>query len=115
MLYKNVNIKEVNPVVYLGEKTTGDWKLNEKYIIKKVGNIFKDFSFSYECPIDDLVFLYFYDYEFKTTTEIADLKLIYTNLEVLFSNVKINLLLDEYIEGEGNSIDLNLKEFIQMF
>ena len=111
MLYKKIEVLEINPVVHLKEKATKNWKENEKYVLNKMVKF--DFNnFGIENPVNDIVYIYFKDKVWSIETE--ELCKIYEKLSKIFDEVKINLYLDDSLEGVGNSIDLTLDEFLNI-
>jgi hypothetical protein len=111
MLYKNVEVTEINPVVYIKDKATESFKANEKYVLNKL--VILGFNtFGVENPIDDLVYIYFQNKDWTKETEL--LSDVYKKLSGVFPEVKVNLHLNEFIEYVGNSVDLSLDEFLSI-
>jgi hypothetical protein len=109
MLYKNVKVSEIHPVVYLKSKAIKNHKKNEFYVLERVSELGLN-DFEVENPIDDLVFIYFRE---DWSKETALLSSVYNKLNNVFEEVKINLHLDEFIENIGNTVDLSLDEFLE--
>lgn len=118
MKYKDVKVLEINLVVYLGEKFKNNgWKENQLIFKDIVEKLDLKNSISWECPIEDLIYIYIDD-----NKDDLDPLPLESTVENIFSVVtelleggfipKINILLDEFIE-EGNSIDLEFNEFIE--
>ncbi len=107
MLYKGVKVLEINPVVYIKDKAVESWKDNEKYVSEKMLEIGFE-NFGVENPINDLVYIYFQNRNWSIETGLSE---TYEKLTKIFDEVKINIHLDDFIEGLGNSIDLTLNEF----
>lgn len=117
MNYKNIKVLEISPVVYLGEEfKNNDWKVNQRIFKDKIKDLEFKYGFGIECPIEDLICV---QIDYKDTFEplakhdTIDKIFNVTNelLKVFGDKVKINLYLDDYIEGEGNSIDMTITEF----
>ena len=111
MLYKGAKVIEINPVVYIKDKATKVWKENERYVLNKMVDLGFE-NFGVENPIDDLVCIYFKDKDWIIETEL--LSIIYKKLNDNFEEVKVNLYLDDSIKGIGNSVDLELEEFLNI-
>ena len=109
MLYKNINVQFVNPIIYLGEISNDNWKENENIVSTWLYQ--NNIDARVECSIDDLVYIYL---EEGNELNIELLTEIYNKAKKNFKEVAINLHLDGFIEGEGNSIDLSLDEFLEM-
>lgn len=117
MKYKNIKVKEINPVVYLGDEfVNNNWKENQRIFKEKIKDLNFKVEFGFECPIDDLIVVQIdYDDDFEPLAKESTIDNIFsvTNelLKVFKESVKINLYLDDFLE-EGNSIDLTIAEFI---
>lgn len=119
MLYKNVKILEIEPVIYLGDKAK-DWKYNQEYVKKKLEKVEHKIKgiWGIESPIDDMVLIYLpYQNNWNEETDEveADVDYLINAYEILkeiFDDVKINFLLDDYVDG-GNSFDMSIEEFKQ--
>ena len=116
MYYKDSKILEINPVVYLGEKfKDNNFKENQEFFKNKIRNAKFQYDFSFECPIEDLIHVHV-DYRDNfiplakkdTLNRVSE---VFKELSTIFKDVKINLYLDDYIEGIGNSVDLDYEEF----
>lgn len=112
MKYKGVEVEYICLNVYLKEKASEDWKVNEKYVLNKMVKLGLN-DFSVENPIDDMVCIYLQDQEEEL--DLNKLTYAYKLAGKEFEEVKINLYLDDCIESEGNSIDLNLEEFLKLY
>lgn len=117
MKYENVKVLEINPVVYLGEEfIKNDWKINQNIFKGKIEGLHFKCFFNYECPIKDMISIsvdYSDDFEpLAKTSTIDNILGVINELLKVFSDVKVNLHLDNFIEEKGNSIDLDIKEFI---
>lgn len=113
MLYNGIKILEINPVIYLGEKSR-DCMSNSLYVKKELDKVSDQFEgeWGIECPIEDLVFIYLPNKENSNVGEIINN--IYDSYDILkdiFDNVKVNFYLDRVIEGLGNSFDMTISEF----
>jgi|GEM_PF-3642511 len=109
MLYKGIEVLAINPVVYIKNNATEIWKENERYVLNKMVELGFD-DFGVENPIDDMVCIYFNGKDWTAEKEL--LSSIYDKLSSNFEEVKINLYLDDCIEGVGNTVDLTLEEFL---
>lgn len=121
MKYKDVKVLEINPVVYLGEDFKDkNFKYNQDYFKSKIKDCSFAYGFGFECPIEDMVSIhvdYKDDFEPIIREKTLEKILFVTNelLKIFGENVKINLYLDKSIEGIGNSIDIDIKEFFDYF
>lgn len=106
MLYKNIKVETISLVVYLKDKASENWKINERTVLKWLNK--NNIKAGVENPIDDLVFIQFEKLDINLLTE------VYKKAEKDFEEVKVNLYLDDFIEDEGNSIDLSLEEFLKL-
>jgi hypothetical protein len=118
MKYKNVNVLEINPVIYLGEEFKNNYfKENQNIFKNKIKQLRFNHNFWYENPIDDMISMYVeYDDDFIPLAKESTIDRIFgvvNELLKVFTEVKINLHLVDFIEGEGNSIDLNIKDFTE--
>lgn len=119
MKYKGVKVLYINPAVYLGEEfKNNDWRDNQKIFKEKIKSLDFGVGFGYECPIEDLIDIqvdYRDNLEPLAQMDTIDKIFNVTNelLKVFEDKVKINLHLDDYIEGEGNSIDMTITEFVK--
>lgn len=117
MKYKNIKVKEIIPVVYLGDEfVNNDWRENQRIFKEKIKDLNFKAGFGFECPIDDLIVVQIdYNDDFEPLAKESTIDDIFsvTNelLKVFKESVKINLYLDDFLE-EGNSIDLTIAEFI---
>lgn len=117
MKYKDIKILEINPIVYLGEEFKDNTFIENQNIFKdKIKDLQFTQDFSFECPIEDMISIHI-DYEDKFEPMIKENTVdkifgIVNELMKVIDDVKINIYLDGYIENEGNSIDLNIKEFV---
>jgi len=117
MKYKEVKVLEINPVVYLGEDFKDkDFRYNQNCFKRKIENSKFAYGFGYECPIEDMISIsvYYEDYFEPIIKEDTLEKILSVTNELLKTfeeNVKINLHLDKSIEGIGNSLDMDIKEF----
>lgn len=118
MNYKNVKVLSIEPVIFLGKDfINNDYRDNEKYVLNKLEGLSFKSELGLECPAEDMVFIQLahgddYDPIIKYNT----MELIMDTLDKLikkFNNVKVNLYLNGYINGCGNSVDLSIKEFIE--
>lgn len=118
MKYKDIKILDINPVVYLGEDFKDmNFKYNQEYFKRKISDLKFPYGFSYECPIEDMISIgidYEDDFEpiIKENTVEKIFAVINELLKVFSKNVKINFYLDGLIEGVGNSIDMDIIEFV---
>lgn len=117
MKYKDIKILDINPVVYLGEDFKDkDFKYNQNCFKRKIKNSVFAYGFGYECPIEDMISIsvdYKDDFEpiIQEKTLVKILSVTNELLKIFGENVKINLYLDKSIEGIGNSLDMDIKEF----
>lgn len=117
MKYKGINIKEMNIVVFLGEDFIDkDWRENQDYFGEKIKDLnFKE-GFNYECPIEDMVWVYLnYKDDFKPIAKESTIDLIfncYNELMKVFKDIKVEFYLNGFLEDEGNSVMLDIKEFV---
>lgn len=108
MLYKGIKVEEINPIVYIKDKASKDWKENEIYVADKM--VAAGISnFGVENAIDDMVYIYL---SFDCVKEPELLSNIYNTLKSIFEEVVINLLLDGHIEGIGNTVDITIEEYL---
>ncbi|MEG0728157.1 MAG: hypothetical protein RR420_00905 [Anaerovoracaceae bacterium] len=131
MKYQNIHVLNVSPVIYLGDKSK-NWKSNQEYVRSELEKVKDkiDSCWEIECPIGDMVLIYLpikdnlskEDYETMTTedflleaykiaTDFSDVLAAYEILNSIFEDVKINLYLDDVIEGIGNNVDMSIDEF----
>lgn len=133
MKYKGVEILAINPVVYLGEEfKNNNFKYNEEYFKEKIKGLKFTYSFSYECPIDDIVVIGFdYEDDFNPFIKNGSIRrrIITTVNElskVFDENVKVQILLSDCfeetanlgqinIEEKTNCIDIELTEFMKYY
>ncbi|ENK1244751.1 hypothetical protein P9J83_18200 [Clostridium sporogenes] len=119
MKYKNVKVLEISPVVYLGKEfRNNDWKVNQNIFKEKVKDIKFEYGFGFECPIGDMINIQIdYKDEFQPLAKESTIDMILSIfnqlLKVFKENVKINLHLDGFIDGVVNSVDMNIKEFVE--
>lgn len=130
MKYRGVEILAINPVVYLGEEfKNNNFKYNEEYFKEKIKDLKFSYSFSYECPIDDVVVIGFnYNDNYNPFIKNSSIRRIITTVNelsnILGENVKVQILLKGYleetvnlgqinIEEMSNCIDMELTEFIK--
>ena len=111
MLYKNVKVEEVNVVIYLREKAVDNWAANERIVLDWLNKSMIEINVGIENPVDDMVYLYFLDVE---NVNIKLLTEVYKEAEKEFEEVKVNLYLDGCIDGDINSVDLSLDEFLKL-
>lgn len=120
MLYKNVKVLDIGPVIYLGKKAK-DWKYNELYVKKELMKVEQKYEgyWGIESPIDDMVLIYL-PYQRNRDKETYEAKVdvdylinAYEILKEVFDDVQINFYLDHDIEGIGNSFDMSIEEFKQ--
>lgn len=116
MKYEGIEILAINPVVYLGEEFKDkSFKYNEEYFKEKIKDLKFSYSFSYECPIEDVVVIGF-DYEdnYNPFIKAGSIRRIITTVNelsnVLGENVKVQILLSDYFEGMTNCKQMNLEE-----
>lgn len=117
MLYKNVKVIDIEPVIYLGDKAK-DWKYNQLYVKKELEKVAHKFdgNWGIESPIDDMVLIYMpYQTNYnKETNEVkVDINYLINSYEILkevFDDVKINFYLSDYVDG-GNTFDMSIEEF----
>ena len=118
MKYKGIEILKIFPIVYLGDEFKNkSFKYNEEYFKEKTKNLNFKYKFSYECPIENIIFIGF-DYEdnYNPIIKPGSVERIITTISELskvFEMVKVNLYLDGYIEEIANCVDMNLDEFLQ--
>lgn len=111
MLFKGVKVLDVNLVVYLKEKATENFKDNENYVAEAI--VKEDITdFGVENPIDDMVYIYLYYVDEVLDTD--KFSKIYEMLKRIFPEVKVNLGLDNCLDGVGNTVDLTLEEFLEI-
>lgn len=116
MDYKNVKVLEITPVVYLGEEfKDNNWRDNQSIFNQKIKGLNFKVGFGIECPIADLICV---QVEYEDTLEplvkedtMDKIFSVINELLKVFKDVKINLYLDDFIEGGYNSVDLDIKEF----
>lgn len=119
MKYKNVKVLEINPVVYLGEDfKNNDWKVNQNIFKEKIKDINFEYGFSFECPVGDMICINIdYEDKFEPLLKENTIDMIFSVfnqlLKVFKENVKINLHLDDFIDGIGNSVDMNIEELVE--
>lgn len=116
MKYEGIEILAINPVVYLGEEFKDkSFKYNEEYFKEKIKDLKFSYSFSYECPIEDVVVIGF-DYEdnYNPFIKAGSIRRIITTVNelsnVLGENVKVQILLSDYFEETANCMQMNLEE-----
>lgn len=119
MKYKEVKILEINPVVYLGDDfKVKDFRYNQNHFKSKIKETEFAYGFGYECPIGDMISMQV-DYEdnfepiIKQDTTEKIFAITNELIKIFGKNVKINLYLDKSIEGIGNSLDMEVKEFFE--
>ena len=116
MKYEGIEILAINPVVYLGEEFKDkSFKYNEEYFKEKIKDLKFTYSFSYECPIDDVVVIGFdYDDNYNPFIKNGSIRRIITTVNelsnVLGENVKVQILLSDYFEETANCMQMNLEE-----
>ena len=107
MLYKDIKVEQVDVAIYLGEEYKDkNWKENERLVFDKLIESGLD-NFGAECVGNDLVYIY--------TEEVTR---VYMYARDLFSDVKINIYLDDYIEEDDgttyNALDLTYEEYLAL-
>ena len=110
MLYKNVEVEEVNVVIYLKEKAVDNWKVNEETVLDWIKKSEIKTNIGVENPVEDMVYLYFLDAD---NLDVELLIQVYKEAEKEFTEVKVNLYLDGCIDEDINSVDLSLNEFLE--
>lgn len=108
MLYKGVKVNWISLIVDL-EKYSDNWKVNERFVLSELDKLGIDLPV--ENPIEGLVYIELpsdkeYDIEY-----VSD---VFNAIKVRFDNVKVNLLLDEFIDGIGNTVDIELEEYVKL-
>lgn len=116
MKYKGIEVLAINPVVYLGEEFKDkSFKYNEEYFKEKIKDLKFSYSFSYECPIDDVVVIGFdYEDDLKPFIKNGSIKRIITTVnelsKVFGENVRVQILLKGYFEETANLGQMNPEE-----
>lgn len=108
MLYKGVKVNQISLIVDL-EEYSEDWRENERFVLSELDKL--EIDLGVENTIEGLVYIYLpdgkeYDVEYVLDTFYA--------IKVRFDNVKVNLLLDEFIDGIGNTVDVELEVYIEL-
>lgn len=107
--YKNINVKQISISVCLGsEYKEKDFRENQELFKNMVAKLNFGYGFSYECPIEDLICVY---PDFKSNEALCSL---YGTFSEKFGEIKVNLLLDDFLEDQCNSIDLSLDEYQEL-
>lgn len=118
MKYKGVEVLAINPVVYLGEKFKNkNFKYNEEYFKEKIKDLKFSYSFSYECPIDDVVVIGFnYNDNYNPFIKNGSIGRIITMVnelsKVFGENVRVQILLNDCFEETANLGQINIEEKI---
>lgn len=118
MKYEGIEILAINPVVYLGEEfKNNSFKYNEEYFKEKIKDLKFSYSFSYECPIDDVVVIGFnYEDNYNPFIKAGSIRRIITTVNelsnVLGENVRVQILLSDCFEETANLGQINIEEKI---
>jgi hypothetical protein len=110
MKYQNIDIEEVNIAIFLKDKDTGSFSLNERFVYDWLRK--NKIKAQLENPIDDLVLVY---PSFKNGLDIDLLTNVYKKAESYFPEVKVNLYLSHFTQQGYNSKDMTLDEFKELY
>lgn len=108
MLYKGVKVNQVGLTVDL-EEYSEDWRVNERFVLSELDKL--EINLGVENPIEGLVYIYLPESKEYDVEYVSD---VFNAIKVRFDNVKVNLLLDEFIDGIGNTVDIELEEYIEL-
>lgn len=108
MLYKGVKVNWISLIVDL-EKYSDNWKVNERFVLSELDKLGIDLPV--ENPIEGLVYIELPSDKEYDTEYVSD---VFNAIKVRFDNVKVNLLLDEFIDGIGNTVDIELEEYVKL-
>lgn len=108
MLYKGVKVNQVGLTVDL-EEYSEDWRVNERFVLSELDKL--EINLGVENPIEGLVYIYLPSDKEYDTEYVSD---VFNAIKVKFDNVKVSLLLDEFIDGIGNAVDVELEEYIEL-
>lgn len=108
MLYKGVKVNQISLTIDL-EEYSEDWRINERFVLSELDKLGIDIGV--ENSIEGLVYMYLpegkeYDVEYVSHA--------FNVIKTKFDNVKVNLLLDEFIDGIGNTVDVELEVYIEL-
>lgn len=106
MIYKGIEVKDVNVVVYLKEKDQGNHQLNQKAVGKWCAE--NGIEAATECPIDDLVYIYL---KRDGLFNLKQLQNVYSKAKDYFAEVVVALQLSKFNEDGYNFIELSWQEF----
>lgn len=118
MKHEGIEILAINPVVYLGEEfKNNNFKYNEEYFKEKIKDLKFSYSFSYECPIDDVVVIGFnYEDNYNPFIKAGSIRRIITTVnelsKVFGENIRVQILLKGYLEETVNLGQINIEEKI---
>lgn len=108
MLYKGVKVNWISLIVDL-EKYSDNWKVNERFVLSELDKLGIDLPV--ENPIEGLVYIELPSDKEYDTEYVSD---VFNAIKTRFNNVKVNLYLDESIDGIGNTLDIELEEYIEL-
>lgn len=114
MKYKNVEVESLSLTCFLGDMFKEiDFKSNQDFFMEQI----KGFSFNcgIECPIEDLICVYINDVSGTGKNDIKTIVKACEEMKKYFDDTFINLYLEDFIDGEGNSIDLTIDEFEKLY
>ena len=108
MLYKGVKVNQISLIVDL-EEYSEDWRENERFVLSELDKL--EIDLGVENTIEGLVYIYLPDGKEYDVKYVLD---TFYAIKVRFDNVKVNLLLDEFIDGIGNTVDIELEEYVKL-
>ena len=120
MNYKNIKVDAISMIIELEEEIGESWEDTEDYILDLLEKNKIEEQLEVDNPIDNLVYLQplFLNVKHITKESVELLSNAYKKVQKIFSNVKISLHLDGFLEHSGsefNEIDLTLEEFRVLF
>ena len=114
MLFRGVEVEEINILVFLKEEASTEWRENERKILRwlKDNNIK---AAGVENPADDIVYIYlpFDENTCDKETIITCLTEVYQKAEGRFKEVKVSLHLSKFVD-DYNEFDFTLQEFLEL-
>ena len=115
MKYKNVEISFIQLVTYMGDEFKDNTSHDNQTIFKnKIRRNKFPYNFSFECPIEDMICINIDDVSGFTKEGRKELINALNELKKIYGKSFINLSLDDFIDGEGNCIDLTEVEFLEI-